>query len=399
MTHKEMWGIAFDSLRRNKLRVSLAIFGVMIGSACIVLVVTVSLTARHYVMDQIEALGSNLVYANYDYDPHRPSTLGADITLSDLKAVKSDIPEVAEVAGTRQMAVTLEIEGNAIPANLVGVTERFQVIRRLVILQGRYFAASDISTHSKVCVITSSLAKRAWGGENPVGKTIRLGELRFDVIGVFTERVSSFGLNEIQRESVLVPFNQMKSLTGDDKVWLVYAQARTPEDVIPVSRSLYSLLKSRHPGPAVYRVQNMDPILKVADRVSLALKAVMLIIALIAMLASGTGIMNIMLTSVVERTPEIGIRRAFGARRNQILYQFILEALVISLAGAFAGVALGVSIPVLIRPVLNDTLSVQSSWASPFLALFVSCVFGIFFGYLPACRAAKVDPVESLRYE
>jgi putative ABC transport system permease protein len=395
----EALDIAFDSLRSNKLRVCLAIIGVMIGSACIVLVVTVSLTERYYVMEQIEGIGSNLIYANYDFDARHPPIQNEDINLDDIEAVRKSIPEVTAAAGTRWMPVAAELDGNEAPANLVGVTRGFQEIRKLVILNGRYFEPSDAQSRSKVCLITSSLAKRISPGGDPVGKSIRLGDLRFDIIGVFMERVTSFGMAEIQRESVLVPFEMMKYLTGEDKVALLYVQARTPSDVSSVTQSVARLLKSRHPGPSAYRVQNLEPMLDMADHVAFTLRLVMLVIALIAMISSGVGIMNIMLTSVIERTQEIGIRRAFGARRVQIKHQFLLEALVISLAGALAGIALGLAIPVLVRPMLDQEITLQSSWISPILALFVSCLFGLFFGYLPASRAAKVDPCESLRYE
>jgi hypothetical protein len=157
------------------------------------------------------------------------------------------------------MPVGAELDGNEAPANLVGVTRGFQEIRKLVILHGRYFEPSDTQTRSKVCLITSSLAKRISPGEDPVGKSIRLGDLRFDIIGVFMERVTSFGMAEIQRESVLVPFELMKYLTGEDKVALLYVQARTPNDVSSVTQSVARLLKSRHPGPSAYRVQNLEP--------------------------------------------------------------------------------------------------------------------------------------------
>jgi putative ABC transport system permease protein len=399
MLDNEALTVALDSLRRNKLRVCLAIFGVMIGSACIMLVVTVSLTERRYVMDQIEGIGSNLIYANYDYDPRHPPARSEDINLDDVEAVKADIPEVTETAGTRSIPAVAELDGNEAPANLVGVTQGFQEIRKLVILQGRYFEPGDGQSHNKVCLITSSLAERISPGEDPVGKNIRLGELRFEVIGVFKERVTSFGLAEIQRESVLVPFAQMKFLTGEDHVGQMYVQARTPDDVGPVTQGVARILKGRHPGPSAYRVQNLEPMLSMADHIAFALRLVMLAIALIAMVSSGVGIMNIMLTSVIERTQEIGIRRAFGARRVQILRQFLLEALVVSLAGALAGIVMGLTIPVLVRPLLEQTIKVQSSWISPVLALFVSCLVGLFFGYLPASRAARVDPCETLRYE
>ena len=399
MLRNEELTVALDSLKRNKLRVCLAIFGVMIGSACIILVVTVSLTERRYVMDQIEGIGSNVIYANYDYDPRRPPARSEDINLADVAALKTDIPEVTESAGTRSIPVTARVEGTEVSANLVGVTNGFQEIRKLVISQGRYFEPTDGQARSKVCLITSSLAERLSPGEDPVGKNILLGELRFKVIGVFMERVTSFGLAEIQRESVLVPFEQMKYLTGEDHVAQLYVQARTASEVGTVTQSVARILKTRHPGPSIYRVQNLEPILNMAGRVAFTLRLVMLAVALIAMVSSGVGIMNIMLASVIERTREIGIRRAFGARRVQILRQFLLEALVISLAGALAGIVLGLTVPLFVKPMLQQSITLQSSWISPLLALFISCLCGLLFGYLPASRAARVDPCQSLRYE
>ena len=191
----------------------------------------------------------------------------------------------------------------------------------------------------------------------------------------------------------------MKYLTGEDHVAQLYVQARTPSEVGTVTQSVARILKSRHPGPSVYRVQNLEPILNMAEQVAFTLRIVMLAVALIAMVSSGVGIMNIMLASVIERTQEIGIRRAFGARRIQILRQFLLEALVISLAGALAGIVLGLTAPIIVKPMLQQSITLQSSWISPLLALFIACLCGLFFGYLPASRAASVDPCQSLRYE
>jgi len=396
---KAVIAIALESLRRNKLRVALAVLGVMIGSACIILVVTVSLTERNYVMDQIEAVGSNLVYANYDFDYRHPPPRNEDIHPDDVDAVRSEVPEAAQAAGTRSMLTDVDLDGKQAPADLVGVTEGFQEIRKLVILQGRYFDPGETQSRNNVCLITSSLAERISPGEDVIGKSIRLGELRFEVIGVFIERVSSFGLAEIQRESVLVPFERLRYLTGDPKIQVLYVQARTPDDVPIVTQAVGRILKARHPGRAVYRVQNLGAMLNVADHVGLALRLVMLAVALMAMISSGVGIMNVMLMSVTERTQEIGIRRAFGARRVQILEQFLLEALIISVTGALAGIIVGLAIPAIVKPLLQDGINVQSSWASPLLALMFSCMFGLFFGYLPASRAAEVDPCESLRYE
>jgi putative ABC transport system permease protein len=399
MLHTETWIVAFDALRANKVRAFLTTLGVMIGSACIVLVVTVALTSRRYVIGQIEGVGSNLVYAEYVQNPEQALALSYQITLADMDVIKRSIPQVVETAGTREMSMTVVVGGIERPVSLVGVTDGFQLIRNLIILRGRFFDPEDMRSRSKVCLLTKDLADRVYPYEDPIGKAIRLGELSFTVIGVFRERVATFGLSEIQRESVIIPFSLIKYYTGDETIRVLYAQARHPEDVLSVTRQVERVLRSRHPAGAIYDVENLSSILEAARRISRALTVVLLVIASIALLISGIGIMNIMLVTVTERTREIGIRRAIGAPRSEILYQFLIEAFLISGAGAVAGILIGVSIPVLIQPLLPGNLAVPVSWLSVVLAFLVSCSTGIFFGYLPANKAAQLLPTESLRYE
>jgi len=399
MLRIETFFVALDALWANKLRAFLTILGVVIGSACLVLVVTVALTGRRFVIGQIEGVGSNLVFAELVRDPQQPMALSYEMTLGDLGAVRQGIPQVVEVAGTRDIPMAVVVGGRERPISLVGVTEGFQIIRHLVIQRGRFFDEDDMQSRSKVCLLTEDLARRVFPYEDPVDKSIRIGELRFTVIGVFRERVATFGLSEIQRESVLIPFSLMKYYTGEEIIQVLYAQARQADDVRSVTRQVEAILKSRHPGSAVYNVQNLTSILDVARNVSRALTLVLLIIALIALMISGVGIMNIMLVTVTERTHEIGIRKAVGAPRVDILYQFLIEALIISGTGAVVGILLGVSIPVLIQPLLPGNLSVPVSGLSVAVAFLVSCSTGVLFGYLPASKAAKLHPADSLRYE
>jgi putative ABC transport system permease protein len=399
MPRIETFIVAFDALRANKVRAFLTALGVVIGSACLVLVVTIALTGRRFVIGQIESVGSNLVYAELVRNPQQAMALSYEMTLADLEAVKQGIPQVAEVAGTRDIHMTVVLDGKERPVSLVGVTEGFQTIRHLVILRGRFFDSDDMESRSKVCLLTKDLANRVFPYEDPVGKSIRIGELRFTVIGVFRERVATFGLSEIQRESAIIPFSLMKYYTGEEIIQVLYAQARQAEDVLSVTRQVEAILKSHHPVGAVYNVQNLNSILDVARNVSRALTLVLLLIAFIALLISGVGIMNIMLVTVTERTREIGIRKAIGAPRADILYQFLFEALMISGSGAVAGILIGVSIPVLIQPLLPGNLRVPISGLSVVVAFLVSCFTGILFGYLPASRAAKLQPTEALRYE
>jgi len=399
MQLKETLTVAVDALRANKMRAVLTSIGVIIGSASIVLVVTVALTSRKYVISQIEAVGSNLVWAEMIKTPDKEQPLSHRLTLGDMNALKETIPGVVTAAGITDMPMTVVVEGRTRPVSLIGVTDGYQQIRRLVILRGRYFDEGDMETHSKVCLITQDLALRVFGVDNPIGQTIRMGELTFTVIGVFRERVATFGLTELQKESVLIPQPLMKYYTGQDVLNVLYAQASSPDDVSSLARQMTRLLKSRHPPEAEYDVQTLTAIVGAARAISEALTVVLLVIACIALLISGIGIMNIMLVTVRERTREIGIRKAIGAPRTDIMGQFLIEAFLISGGGAVVGVLIGIAIPVGVQQVLPGNLRVPISPASVIVAFMVSCVTGLFFGWLPANQAAKLDPVESLRYE
>ncbi len=395
---RETVSVAIDALRANKLRAMLTSLGVIIGSASIVLVVTVALTSKKFVISQIESVGSNLVWVELVQRPDKPQPLSYEMTLDDLEAAKS-IPKVTEVAGTRELPMTVITGGVERPVNLVGVTEGYQAIRRLVILRGRYFDAADMQMRSKVSLITTQLADKIFGQENPVGRSMRMGELMFTVIGVFRERVETFGLSDIQENSVLIPFSLMKYYTGIEVVRLLDVQAARAEDVPSVERQLGQLLRSRHPAEAEYKVQTLTAILSAARNISLALTIVLIIIAFIALVISGVGIMNIMLVTVTERTREIGIRKAIGAARREIMYQFLIESFMISGGGAVIGILIGIAVPVAIQFFLPGNLRVPVSSLSVVIAFVVSCSTGLFFGYLPANQAASLQPVESLRYE
>src|SRR5215469_3931675 len=398
MDIRETMAVAIDALRANKLRAMLTSLGVIIGSASVVLVVTVALTSRKFVLSQIEATGANLVWVELVQRPDKAPPRSYEMTLDDLEAAKS-VPHVAAVAGTSEHPMTMTVDGIDRAVNLVGVTEGYETIRRLLIVRGRFFDVGDMEMRSKVCLITTQLAERIFGQDNPIGKPIRMGELTFIVIGVFRERVETFGLSEIQENSVLIPFTLMKYYTGTEVVGLLDVQADTAEDVPSVARQLGQLLQSRHPVEADYKVQTLTSILGAARNISLALTLVLIIIAAIALLISGIGIMNIMLVTVTERTREIGIRKAIGAARREILYQFLVESFFISGGGAVIGILAGIAVPVAVQSFLPGNLQVPVSPLSVVVAFVVSCSTGLFFGYLPANQAARLQPVESLRYE
>jgi putative ABC transport system permease protein len=394
-----VWNVAIDSLRANKVKAFLTMLGVVIGSACIVLVVTISLVGRQYIVAQIQGVGSNLIYAQLIRNGAQSTTLSDELTLGDLAAARNEISDAQYVAGTHDLQMAVVAQGVERPVTLVAVTEDFQVIRNLLVLSGRYFDTVDFESRGKVCLLSQDLARIVFPDADPVGKEIRVGELRFTIIGVFKERIATFGQSEIARETVVVPFSLLKSYAGTESVRVLYIQAPRPEVVPTVTQQLSELLQARHRAGARYEVQNLGAILDAARNVSFAVMLVLLAVGSITLVISGVGIMNIMLVTVTQRTREIGIRKATGALRRQILYQFLLEAFVISGIGAVVGILIAIAIPIAVRPFLPEGMSIPISGLSIVAAFVVSCATGIIFGYLPASRAAKLQPTEALRYE
>ncbi len=398
MNHRESWQVALEALRADKVKAALTMIGVIMGSACIVMVVTVALTGKRYIMAQIEGVGSNLVYAYLVSGGSGQSTPLADqISVEDMQAVRNTIPQVRHVAGTNDQLLSMVVNGKERAVSLIGVTEEFQDIRNLEVLRGRYFDPVDMETYSKACLMSEQLARLY--PQSPVGNTIKVGDLTFTVIGVFRERVATFGQSEITAESILVPFPVLKFYMENAFIRTMYVQAAQPEDVNHVTQQVKDILKARHRSGATYVVENLTSLLQAAGKISMSLTLVLLFVALIALTISGVGIMNIMLVTVTERTREIGVRMAVGARRREVQYQFLIEAFMISGTGAIIGILIATSIPVLIQPFLPGNLHIPISGISVILAFLVTCAFGVLFGYLPANRAAALQPREALHHE
>jgi putative ABC transport system permease protein len=291
------------------------------------------------------------------------------------------------------------VNGVERPVTLIGVTPGFRQIRHLIVTRGRYFDGDELQTGAKICLLTEELAATMFSNADPIGAVARVGELRLTVIGVFRERVSTFGASEVQRESVLAPLLLLKSFTGTEYIRVLYAQAAESTRVPEVTRAMGELLRGRHRAGARYQVENLTGLLSAAQRISAALTTTLLVVALIALLVSGIGIMNVMLVTVTERTREIGIRKAIGAPKASILSQFLIEAAIISGVGAIGGVGLAISILLLIRSFLPAEITLPISGLSVLAALVTSASVGLVFGYLPARRAATLQPVDALRYE
>jgi len=388
-----VWALAGD-----RVKASLTMLGVVIGSAALVLVVTIASTGKVYMISQIEGIGANLAYATLDRNG-TSSALDDELTPGDLAAAQQALPGVKAVAGSYDLPVDLRLAGTTFHPRLVGVTQDFESIRNLRITSGRYFDGEDFRAHFKVCLITDRMAQGAFRLDPAVGSIIRVAQFRCTIIGTFSEGVPTFGQSEIQDETLLIPFPLVKDITGDNFFQVLYAQARSPDEVSAMTQQMYRLLTSRHRKEARYSVENLSSLLQTADKISVAMSFVLLAIAALTLITAGTGIMNIMLVNVSQRTREIGIRIALGARPAEIRTQFLLEAFLISFTGAVAGVIMALGLIWSAAGLIKHIVPLGISWTAVLVALLVSSGVGILFGYRPASEAANLNPIDALRME
>lgn len=397
---RDAFGFALSALWAHKTRSALTGLSMVIANASVIVVVSVALAGRDFVVQLIEGVGANLIYAYYEAGGNVSTSEADYITLADLEAVKTQLGDVVTgAAGVMSTWDTIPIDGRSSQVRVLGSNEDYRVVRNLTLPAGRFFDQRDIEERRKVGLLTEPLAAKLFGSsQGAVGGEVKVHGLRFTVIGVFREGVDTFGQSEVAADSVLIPISVMKYFQSVERVDPLYVSVRSQEEVDEATARVRQLLESRHRPGSTYRVENLAGILRAAREISTVLTIVLLIIAAITLAISGIFIMNIMLISVSERTKEIGIRMAVGATRRKVQYQFLLEAVCISLLGGLVGVMLGVLVPLLARYFLPQ-LSIPISPISIVAAVAVSATVGAVFGLLPASRAAKLDPVEALRYE
>jgi len=401
MRFGEALKFSVQALRANPVRSLLTCLGMMIGNASVILVVTISQTSQDYILEQIKGIGSNMIYAYYETGSQAESKSQADfIKQQDVEAVRRELgSRIVAATGVMSNTDRILINGKEQDIKIIGSDQYYKSVRNLVLVAGRFLDASDVEMRSRVCLLTEKLAKRLYGSPTAaIGQTLKIYGLRFTVIGVFREKVESFGQTEVAQETVLIPITVLRYFTDVERIDPMYVQVKRPEDVDPVTRVVRQILESRHRQGAKYQVENLTAILKTAEEIGLILQIVLILVSAIALIISGIGIMNIMLVTVTERTREIGVRMAVGAARREILLQFLAEAILLSLIGGIAGIVVGVAIPYSVR-FIEPSLRIPISTTSIVVAFGVSCLVGIVFGMLPALRASRLAPTEALRYE
>jgi putative ABC transport system permease protein len=395
----EILRTASQALLRNWGRAVLTSLSMVIGTASLVLVIIVGISGRSYVLELIQGLGSNLIYVyNEAADNASGTRTYTDrINPGDLKAIQTEIRgiRVAAPLATSQPAIT--IAGVSRMISLIGSTPDYQTVRNLEIVQGSFISENDLRFRNKVCLVTELFAKKL--RQDPFYKGyINLYGIRFDVIGTFRERVSSFEQMEVTDYTAIIPLSVMRNFKQNDMLDNIYISVERMEDVPRLTDEIFKLVVSRHRNAAAYKVQNLRAILKAADQISQGLTVVLLLIAAISLIASGISIMNVMLITVTERTREIGIKKSIGAYRRVLLSEFLAEALILSGGGGLAGIVLGVAVPYSIR-FFTSAIKIEIPSAAIILGLGVTLLVGLTFGMIPALRASRMNPVEALRYE
>ncbi len=396
----EILRFAYDTFLTNKVRFLLTALGMMIGTASLILVVTIGLTGKQYILNQIQGIGANLIYASYAGGGQRITAVAIDeLTVDDIPAVREQVPSV--VAASPFVALNDRISvgsGKEQDILILGVFPEYRQVRNLVLLAGRFFDNEDSQARNKVGVVTEKLAVKLFRTpEGAVGQVIKLNGLPFTVIGVFKERVETFGQSEVDENTMAIPYTVSRFFLPSNAVRQIYFTVASPDEVTAATLQIKRVLQSRHRPESVYNVENLTQLVNLAGKTADILTVVLLLIAAVVLLVSGIGIMNIMLATVSSRIREIGVRKAMGATNREIRFQFLSEAVLISLIGGLVGIVIGLALPFSVRFLTDYRIPI--SGLSAIVAIVVSSLVGILFGTVPASRAAKMDPVESLRYE
>ncbi len=405
MKWKNLIKVAFKSIVKNKMRTLLTMLGIIIGVAAVIVMVAIGKGAEKRIQDQIASMGTNLLTIFPGSMQSRGVRMGPDsgvqLTLDDVERLKRDATLVQAVSPmVRSGAQLIGGSGNW-NTSVWGVSEQYLEIRDWTLSSGEFFSSADVRAQNKFCVVGQTIVKNLFAGDDPVGQQLRVRNVPFRIIGVLKERgQSSFGMD--QDDLIIAPYSTvMTRLSGHTHVNQILVRAVSLEQMDPAQAEVTTIMREAHRipegGDDDFTVRNQTDIASTAQETSSVLTMLLASIASISLLVGGIGIMNIMLVSVTERTHEIGIRMAIGARGHDILVQFLIEAVVLSLSGGLIGVLIGFLATWIVN-MATDWMTVISP-TNVLLSFGFAGAVGIFFGYYPARKAAALNPIEALRYE
>ncbi len=394
MRFAEAFRVALDALRANRLRSLLTMLGVIIGVAAVVILVAIGSGAKAEVEKQVEGLGSNLILVVPGSLEIGSAPSASRLELTDVELLGRAVGDANAVATTVQSGELVRVGDKEVFTTINGTNETVVNVFDRPIARGRYISAADVDTRRRVAVLGSSSARKLFGDVDPIGRQITIAGVRFRIVGTFIDVGSTFGVD--RNAEIHVPVTSAQRLFGVERIDALAVKAPTIDSIPAIQKRILDALAEKYPGDkfsAVTQTQILGTIGQILGLLTLVLAA----IAAISLLVGGVGVSNIMLVSVRERTREIGLRKALGARQRDILVQFLIEAVLLTSIGGLIGIALGVSASLAASAL--SPLPAQISWWSPLLAFGVSAGVGIFFGVAPARRAGRLDPVVALRTE
>lgn len=396
MDQTELIRLAFLSLTTNKLRSALTTLGVVIGVFAVILLVSIGTGLQSYITDQISGLGSNLIFVI-------PGRVGGartpggvqtnKLTLQQAEELDQKLNSRADVGPVIAKSATVKYKNKQNEAaSVTGTTANYPSIVKTSIVQGAFFTQAQERSGAKVALIGNTVKDNLFGNDHPIGEKVTIDKVRYTVIGVLDKRGSVFGLD--QDNIVVIPITAAQRQFGVTTVNAIYLAAKKPEYVEGVKADAKQILEKTLTEDD-FTLQSQEQSLETVNNITGILTTALGGIAAISLLVGGIGVMNIMLVSVTERTREIGLRKALGAQRSDILKQFVLEAIILSLFGGTIGIILGIGVSLILAKFF---ISQVTAW-SVILAFSFSVLVGVVFGLTPAIRASKLNPIEALRYE
>lgn len=396
---------ALEGLKANKVRSGLTMLGIIIGIGAVIALISLGQGSQTSIKERIQSIGSNLIIVSPGFQGGMGgvrSARGGAITLSydDAQAIVENVPNVANIAPEFSQRYQIVYKASNTNTTVVGVTPEYPEVRNIELQFGSFISSRNLFTLSKVAVLGPTTAEDLFGTANPIGQKIKINRMSFTVIGITKSKGQTGFFNQDDR--VFVPLTTaQKILARADYVSSIAVQAQSEDAMSLVQANISNLLLQRHnisnPQEADFSVMNQADLVEAASEITNVFTILLASIAGISLLVGGIGIMNMMLTAVTERTREIGLRKAIGAKRKDITFQFILEAVILTFLGGGAGIILGALLGFGISHFAG--INTQISFFAVLLAFSVSAAIGLIFGYYPARRAAKLNPIEALRYE